>query len=77
VFSENGHSGRKATFLEDKIEMFEIDMRMKLKSNCASASLSIYDITKWSVLWYISKFLERDYWPIHCADTNKKKNRML
>ena len=77
VLNEIGHSGKKANCLKDEIEMLEIGARMRHKSNCASVSTSIYDISKWIELWDISKFLKRDSWPILCVHSQKQKKELL
>jgi hypothetical protein len=50
-----GHWARNAqSSVEDKIEMFETDTSLSLKSNFASAYPCIQDITKWIGFWGIS-----------------------
>jgi hypothetical protein len=77
VLNEIGHSEKKANCLKDEIEMLEIGTRMRHKSNCASVSPSIYDISKWIELWDISKFLKRGSWPILCVRSQKQKKELL
>lgn len=77
VLNEIGHSEKKANCLKDEIEMLGIGTRMRHKSNCASVSPSIYDISKWIELWDISKFLKRDSWPFLCVHSQKQKKELL